>query len=233
MVVMVLGLFAAQNVFAALPKPAPKYLNITTGNPQVMKNDKFFVSINLSNANKNQKTEIKMDGQVIKTCGVVYTCKGTIGPFSDEEIGEHFFSFLITGKNGMTSEPWGKFEVVDGDKDQYGDWFQKIRIVVPSYQYEIGKKFNILLYITDKKSVYYMDAAIDNEELMDMGFFDKNQNLGAKTYSSGRSLPAFKKADIGEHTFSFTVKAPNGDLIELSSSFWIVDKGQVMPPPVE
>ncbi|KKR97551.1 MAG: hypothetical protein UU49_C0028G0015, partial [Candidatus Magasanikbacteria bacterium GW2011_GWC2_41_17] len=120
MVMTVFGLFAAQNVSAASTKPAPKYLNITTGNPQVMKNDKFFVSINLSNANKNQKTEIKMDGQVIKTCGVVYTCKGEIGPFADEQIGEHFFSFLITGKNGITTEPWGKFEVVDGDKDQYG-----------------------------------------------------------------------------------------------------------------
>lgn len=233
MMAAVFVLFTAQNVLAATVKPAPKYLNITTGNPQVMKNDKFFVSINLSNANKNQKTEIKMDGQVIKTCGVVFTCKGEIGPFSDEEIGEHIYSFLITGKNGVISEPWGKFEVVDGDKDQYGDWFKKIRIVVSSYQYEIGKKYNILLQITDKKMVYYMDAAIDNEELMDMSFTDKNQNLGARTYSSGRSLPAFKKQDIGEHTFSFTVKAPNGDLIELGGSFWIVDKGQIMPLPVD
>lgn len=230
-VLAVLSLFLAQNVFAAPVKPAPKYLSITTGNPKVMKNDKFFVSINIANAKNVKKTEIKMDGKVVKTCGSVYTCSGNIGTFAEDEIGEHVYSFLITGKNGATSEPWGKFEVVDGDKSQYGAWFDKIRIFTYGYQPEIGKKYNLLVYTTDKKMVYYMDVAIDNETLSDLSVFDSKPNPGAKTYSSGRLLSAFKKSDIGEHPFSFEIKAPNGDQIESGASFWVVDKGQIMPPP--
>ncbi len=230
--IAILSLFVGQSVLAAPIKLMPKYQSITTGNPQVMKNDKFFVSINALNAKNIKKTEIKMDDQIVKTCGSVYTCSGNIGTFSDDEIGEHTFSFLITGKNGAISEPWGKFEVIDGDKNQYGDWFNKIRVFTYSYQPETGKKHNILVYTTDKKMVYYMDLALDNEELMDMSIFDKNLNLGAKTYSSGRLLPAFKKADIGEHTFSFAIKAPNGDLIESGGSFWVVGKGQILPPQI-
>lgn len=229
-VAAILGLFVGQSVLAAPVKPAPKYSTITTGNPQVMKNDKFFVSINVLNAKNIKKTEIKMDGQVIKTCGAVYTCSGNIGTFSDEEIGEHTYSFLITGKNGVTSEPWGKFEVLDGDVSQYGSWFKKIRIRTASYQPEIGKKFNLLVFTDDKKMDYFMDLAIDNEELADLSDYTKKLNPGANTYSAGRLMPAFKKADIGEHTFMFAIKAPNGDLVESGGSFWVVNKGEVLPP---
>ncbi|MCX6779862.1 MAG: hypothetical protein NT034_01630 [Candidatus Magasanikbacteria bacterium] len=235
-VTAVFSLFLAQNALAApIKKTPPKYQNITTGNPHVMKNDKFFVSIKLSNASTIKKTQIKMDGNVVKTCGSVVTCSGEIGTFGDDQIGEHSFSFLITAKNGATSEPWGKFEVVDGDKNQYGAWYDKIRVSMNSYQTEVGKKQNILVYIANgnsidyKNQVYFMDVAVDDEELMDMATFGPNTNPGAKTSSSGRLLPAFKKADIGEHTFSFGIKAPNGDVVESGGSFWIVDKGQVLP----
>lgn len=234
-IIAVLTLLIGQNALAAPKKLPPKYQSITTGNPQAMKNGKFFVSIKLSNASTIKKTQIKMDGILVKTCGTATTCSGEIGPFSDSQIGEHSFSFLITGKNGATSEPWGKFEVIDGDKNQYGAWFDKIRVFTYAYQLEIGKKQNILVYIANGKSidyknqVYYMDVAVDNEELMDMSIFDAGLNPGAKTSSSGRLLPAFKKADVGEHTFSFAIKAPNGDLVESGGSFWVVNKGQVMP----
>lgn len=222
---MVLSLLFGTATLAA--PVAPKYLNITTGNPQVMKNDKFFVSINVSNAKTIKKTEIKLDGEVVKTCGAVYTCSTDIGTFTDDQIGEHVYSFLITGKNGATSEPWGKFQVMDGDKNNFGAWFSKIRVYTASYQPEIGKKYNLLVYTADKKMIYNMSLAVNDEELMDM----YAENLGSKTYSSGRLLPAFKKTDLGEHEFSFNIKAPNGDIIESSGSFFVVGKGEILPPP--
>lgn len=229
-VAAVLSLFVGQSVLAAPVKSAPKYSTITTSNPQVMKNDKFFVSINLLNAKNIKKTELKMDGQVIKTCGSVVVCSGEIGTFADDELGEHTYSFLITGKNGVTSEPWGKFEVLDGDVTQYGSWFKNIRVRTASYQPEIGKKVNLLVYTTDKKMDYFMDLAIDNEELADLTDYTKKLHPGAETYSTGRFMPAFKKADTGEHTFMFAIKAPNGDLVESGGSFWVVNKGEILPP---
>lgn len=89
----------------------PVFTKITTSNHQVTPGGNFSLEINTKDNKGISKIEIFLDGNLLKTCSSVKTCGTTVGPLTDEDIGEHKYVFVVTDTDGNYIKPWGKFWV--------------------------------------------------------------------------------------------------------------------------
>ncbi len=233
-------------VFAAPLKIAPTIQAIVTSNPYVRADkDKFSLHVEIKSPATVKKTEVFVDGKVVKTCKTgVSVCELNVGPFAEDVLGEHVYSFVATGKNGMTATQWGNFWVTIGDdvpdatdiltgkpnlklyahnKNGVGvfELFQTKK------QFYVGEKGNRLFLMRGHAQVESVVAV----ETLDGNEIDTTEIAGG-TYSAGRLLGPFKDADVGEHSIEYTVTGKNGKELVTTLTYWVLQKGDVISAPV-
>lgn len=237
--------FSGTAFAAPAPKPAPVLQKIVTSNPYARANkDKFSLHVEIKSPFAAKKTDILIDGKLVKTCKTgSYVCEVTVGPYADTMVGEHVYVFTATNKNGATASQWGRFWV--SDPDNVGDQMAIIpaktnlklfahnkngagvlELITTKKQYSVGEKGTRLLLMrghANVKSISYIET-LDGIEV-DTG------EISGGTYSWGKVLGPFTTADVGEHVVSYTVIGKSGGEITTSLQYWVVANEQTLLPP--
>lgn len=233
--IVVFACLSASSV-SAVGKLAPKISQIVTSNTHVRADgkDMFSLRVVVKNLSVVKKTDIIVDGKVIKTCKAgVSVCQVNAGPFAEDKIGEHVYQFNVVGKNGTSDMQWGNFWVTVSDgKDVLTILPPKtnlkkfvhntsgvgvLELVTTKNQYTVGEKGNRLLLMRGHGKV----ASIQEGE--DVGVLD--------TYSAGRVMGPFTDADIGKHTIEYTITGFSGETVKTRAQYWVVPKGSQFLPP--
>lgn len=89
----------------------PEYTKMITSANQLSVGDTLDLKILTKDKKGVAKIEIILDGQVVDICENETECGTTVGPFTEDQIGEHKYEFLVTNLAGNSIKPWGKFWV--------------------------------------------------------------------------------------------------------------------------
>lgn len=200
-----------QSVQAALYKDK-FFTNISWTNPQVKPGGTFTTSIKLKS--KTKKTEILLDGKVVKICAKKTTCQATFGPFSDEA--EHEFAYHLTDAKGNTTKQSGVF-TVDADAQT----IVSLMFTANALQVPVGKSMSLLAQLKGKKYIY--DMGIETGDV-DLDTSDNAYRISArKTNSNGNLVGPFTKEEIGERRYTLLIIDPAGKEYRTAGSFWVVE----------
>ncbi len=240
--------FALSGTVLAAPaqKQVPVLHKIVTSDPYVRAGkDKFSLHVEIKSPKTVKKTDILVDGKVVKTCKIgVKICEVTVGPYTDAVIGEHIYTFTATSKNGMIATQWGKFWVTDPNSgvDPLSVITTKpnlklhahnkngagvLELLVSKKQFVVGEKGTRLLLMRGSAKV----ESISYVETVD-GIEVSVSEISGGTYSSGTLLGPFADKDVGEHEVKYTIVGKNGKELQTALQYWVVPKGQTLAQPV-
>lgn len=200
-----------QSVQAALYKDT-YFTNISWTNPQVGPGGSFTTSIKLKS--KTRKTEIAVDGKVVKTCVKASTCQATVGPYRVEA--EHDFEYILTDAKGNATRQKGQFVVSDDAEAIPGLVFTANALQIPA-----GKSMSLLAQLKGKKYVYDMGITTGGLDLEDG---DDAYRISARaTNSNGNLIGPFSQEEVGERRYTLLVIDPADKEYRTAGSFWVVE----------
>lgn len=200
----------------------PTYSQIITSNHQPKVGETFSATIYPSEkggVNLN-KIDVMLDGKVVKTCALnnsIASCGTTFGPFVAGDVGEHKYEFLMTGVNGKTSQPWGKFWV-NAAPQAVEDYPEYEKVVTSGDTITVGETFKATVYAKAGKSMYKVEGFIDNVLM----------NTGSNCTDIGgcadvmMSLGPAAVNQIGDHTYKFIVSSKSGKSLVINGKFQVV-----------
>ncbi len=200
-----------QTVQAALYKN-PYFTNISWTNPQIQPGEKFTTAIKLKS--KTRKTQILLDGKIIKTCKKTSTCQATVGPFDQED--EHEFQYILTDAKGATTTQSGVF-VVDVEAQKISG----LQFTANALQVPVGKSLSLLAQLKGKKYVYDMGLATGAPGFEDTE--DAYRISARHTNSNGNLIGPFTTEEVGERRYTLLVVDPAGTEYRTVGSFEVVE----------
>ncbi len=89
----------------------PQYTKITTSNNKLEVGESIDLKIYTKDDKGISNINILLDGDLVGSCSEQAICGTTIGPFGEDQVGEHKYIFVVTDVDGNKIEPWGKFSV--------------------------------------------------------------------------------------------------------------------------
>lgn len=237
MVIFSILFFGTSFVQAAPSKLVPLVSQIVTSNTYVRADgkEKFSLRVVVKNISVIKKTEIIVDGKIVKTCKTgVQVCEVNVGPFAEDKMGEHVYIFKTTGKNGTSNTQWGLFWVVTPDEESAmsvvpaktniklfahnKNGVGVLELVNTKNQYTVGDKGNRLLLMRGHAGL----ASIE----------ENGSVMNIDSYSAGTLMGPFTDADIGEHIIEYTMNGKSGKSTKTRIQYWVLPKGGTLPPPV-
>ena len=89
----------------------PQYTKITTSNNKLEVGESIDLKIYTKDDKGISNINILLDGDLVGSCSEQAICGTTIGPFGEDQVGEHKYIFVVTDVDGNKIEPWDKFSV--------------------------------------------------------------------------------------------------------------------------
>jgi len=158
----------------------------------------------------------KLDGKNVIACSFalnVKTCPIKTGPFTDADVGEHKYEFVMQDKSGNTNVVWGKYWV--NPKANTNDGYPEYdKMVVQNYNLIAGQYFKASVYAKQGQKIYSVKGYVEGNDLPQMVC----SNLSECTMEVGTSADYM----VGEHQFKFVLTAENGKSVTLNGKFNVV-----------
>lgn len=167
---------------------------ITLSNPDALVGEKLIITANLRKIFQIKKTEIKIDDEIFVTCKAgKSSCAATLGKFTDNDVGGHTFSIVVTSKKGDICTSSGTYRVTaDADKEEILQFDEDIangldpwvadyrvknkfapaknnfspaltRLVASTFEPRVGQKWALTAYAKNKSELLGMGVYIDED----------------------------------------------------------------------